>query len=124
MNLVPFSRFAADLATQQLPNCSFIAPKDLLVEQYSVNPGKVTVVENGVETDLFTPDGIKAALGAQEKFVVAYIGTIGMAHGVETVIQAALELRTKLPDAIFLVVGEGAGRERSLAAIPSAFILR
>jgi glycosyltransferase involved in cell wall biosynthesis len=89
--------------------------KDFLVEQYSVNPAKIAVVENGVETDLFTPGdidaGVKSALGAKEKFVVAYIGTIGMAHGVETIIQAAVELRTKLPDAIFLIVGEGAGKD-------------
>jgi glycosyltransferase involved in cell wall biosynthesis len=92
--------------------------KDFLVDQYSVEAAKIVVVENGVETDLFTPVGIRATLGTQGKFVVAYIGTIGMAHGIETMIQAALELRTKLPDTVFLIVGEGAGKERltSLAA--------
>jgi len=92
--------------------------KDFLVEQYSVSPAKIAVVENGVEADLFTPHGVKFAFGAQGKFVVSYIGTIGMAAGVETIIQAALELRTQLPDAIFLIVGEGAGKDRlvSLAA--------
>lgn len=89
--------------------------KNFLIEHYSVNPAKIAVVENGVETDLFTPVGLKAVLDTEKKFVVSYIGTIGLAHGLETVVQAALELQTnptRLPDLVFLVVGEGAGKER------------
>ena len=46
------------------------------------------------------------------KFVVAYIGTMGMAHGLETLVQAAAELQRTAPDVLFLMVGEGSDKER------------
>jgi len=78
------------------------------------------VIENGVETQLFAPEpfaggtgsNLRKELDAEEKFVVSYIGTMGMAHGLETIIAAAIQLRATNPDVVFLMVGEGAAKER------------
>jgi putative colanic acid biosynthesis glycosyltransferase WcaI len=78
----------------------------------------VDVVENGVDECFYRwTDGsvLRARLGLGESFVVSYIGTHGMAHGLETVIEAAERLRTE--PVRFLLVGAGARKDtiRALA---------
>jgi colanic acid biosynthesis glycosyl transferase WcaI len=77
---------------------------------------KIVVVENGVETDLFssqnTESQLRKQLGAEEKFVVCYVGTMGMAHGLETLVEAAARLRGVRPEVLFLLVGEGSDKRR------------
>ena len=90
--------------------------KEYLIQNWRLSPEKISVVENGVESDLFSPRvnnaDLRRKLGAEGKFVVGYIGTMGMAHGLETLVQAATELQTKAPDVLFLMVGEGSDKER------------
>src|SRR5262249_22216797 len=74
-----------------------------------------SVVENGVEAHLFAPatgqSDLKRALGLEGKFVVCYVGTIGMAHGLDTLLEAAESLQSN-PEIAFILVGEGADKER------------
>ena len=90
--------------------------KEYLVEHWRVPDEKIFVVENGVETSLFsrlTPNtALRRAIGAEEKFVVSYIGTMGNAHGLETLLDAAALLRERAPEVLFLMVGEGAEKAR------------
>jgi glycosyltransferase involved in cell wall biosynthesis len=90
--------------------------KEYLVEHWQVPDEKIFVVENGVETSLFsrlTPSAaLRHAVGAEEKFVVSYIGTMGNAHGLETLLEAAALLRERAPEVLFLLVGEGAEKAR------------
>jgi glycosyltransferase involved in cell wall biosynthesis len=62
---------------------------------------------------------LRSQLGLDEKFVVSYIGTIGMAHGLDTLIEAAASLQASAPNIVFLLVGEGADRERISALADS-----
>ena len=75
--------------------------------------GKITVIKNGANLDLFAraDDGsdAKRRLGIAGKFVAAYVGTHGMAHGLDTVLEAAAALRAD-PRFVFLLVGDGAER--------------
>jgi len=48
-------------------------------------------------------------LGLRDEFVLLYAGTLGMAHGLETVLQAAERLRGRR-DIVFLLMGAGAER--------------
>ncbi|MGH7856024.1 MAG: glycosyltransferase family 4 protein [Candidatus Binatia bacterium] len=72
------------------------------------------VIENGVDLGLFAPrerdDALARSLGIEGRFVVSYIGTHGMAHGLETVLEAAGVLRDNA--ATFLLVGSGAEKEK------------
>jgi glycosyltransferase involved in cell wall biosynthesis len=94
-----------------------------LMQHWGVPAGKVSIVENGVETDLFSPSNVDAnlrkKLGAEGRFLVCYVGTMGMAHGLDTVIEAAKQLRTALPEAMLLLVGEGSDKERIRALAES-----
>jgi glycosyltransferase involved in cell wall biosynthesis len=90
--------------------------KDHLMRYWSVPAAKISIVENGVETDLFRLDPaaseVRKQLKVENRFLICYIGTMGNAHGLETLIAAAEELKTTLPNAMFLLIGEGAEKER------------
>jgi glycosyltransferase involved in cell wall biosynthesis len=90
--------------------------KDHLIRHWNVPAAKISVVENGVETDLFRLDPaaieVRRQLKLEDRFLICYIGTMGNAHGLETLIGAAEELQTALPRAMFLLIGEGAEKER------------
>ncbi len=80
---------------------------------------KVTVIKNGVDFSLYKkpPRGcveLSRELGLEGKFVAAYFGTHGMAHHLETIFEAAREL-TEWKEIIFLLVGDGAERNRLVA---------
>ena len=76
------------------------------------------MIKNGVDLEFFSPErsvGPEAARipgleNTQGKFVVSYVGTHGMAHGLDTVLAAA-ELLRDIPDVLFLLVGDGAERD-------------
>ncbi len=77
---------------------------------------KMTVVTNGVELSRFQPRPRDAGLAAQwgiqpGDFVVSYIGTLGMAHGLDNVLTCAKQLHQR-SRAKFMFVGPGAEREQ------------
>jgi glycosyltransferase involved in cell wall biosynthesis len=93
--------------------------KNYLIEHWRVPEGKISVVENGVDTNLFsslTPNlALRRELGAEEKFVISYIGTMGNAHGLETVLEAASLLLKRAPNVLLLFIGEGAEKEHLIS---------
>ena len=93
--------------------------KEHLIRHWRVPAGKIVVVENGVDTRLFgrlaCNVALRRELEADEKFVVSYIGTIGAAQGLETLLEAASRLRERAPQVLFLVVGEGAEKARIIS---------
>jgi colanic acid biosynthesis glycosyl transferase WcaI len=99
--------------------------KDFLIQSRQVPAEKISVVENGVETDLFSPStpaaksALRHELSADNKFVVCYVGTMGMAHGLETLLDAAALLQTQNPAVLFLLIGEGAEKDRIKALAQS-----
>ena len=77
---------------------------------------KLSIIPNGVDRELFWPrqaTDLLVRFGMQDRFTCAYVGTIGMAAGLDVVIEAAEELRNLGRNEIsFLLVGDGAERER------------
>jgi glycosyltransferase involved in cell wall biosynthesis len=76
---------------------------------------KIAVITNGVDLDLFKPGSradARRTLGLDETaFLVTYVGTHGMAHGLDLLLEAARLLADRAPDENpirFLLVGEGA----------------
>ena len=80
----------------------------------------VVVVKNGVDLTLFGDRDVEAANhfrsqhGLSGKFVAAYIGTHGMAHGLDTILEAAGYLAHR-DDIRLLLVGDGAQRGALIA---------
>jgi glycosyltransferase involved in cell wall biosynthesis len=46
------------------------------------------------------------------RFVVSYIGTMGMAHGLETILAAAAKLQNQNREVLFVLLGAGAEKEK------------
>jgi len=93
--------------------CAF---RDTLITRHGVPGAKVRVVTNGVDLDEWAQidrTHARNVLGVDSMFVVSYVGTHGMAHKLETLLEAANLLRG---DATvrFVMVGDGAERERLL----------
>jgi len=90
--------------------------KTHLQREWAVPAEKISVVVNGVDDKMFSPQtepkAIVEEFGLQGRFVVGYIGTIGNAHGVETLATLAELLNASDPEILFLVVGEGAERAK------------
>lgn len=80
-------------------------------------PKPLHVIKNGVDLSLFnrsiSAEDAKRQLGLDGKYVAAYVGTHGLAHGLDTVLDAAERL-THDPRIVFLLVGDGAERVRLL----------
>ncbi|MBI4061608.1 MAG: glycosyltransferase family 4 protein [Elusimicrobia bacterium] len=90
--------------------------KEVLARR-GVDPEKIFVVTNGVELSRFHPmprdAALAAKLGFEGKTVAGYIGTHGMAHALETIIDAATLVRARPggEDFRFLLLGDGANKE-------------
>lgn len=91
-----------------------------------IDADKIAVVINGVDTWRYGPRprdaalaaeaGLGAGIGAsiEDKFIVGYVGTHGMAHALTNVLDAAERLRDA-PDIAFLLAGGGAERDALIA---------
>jgi glycosyltransferase involved in cell wall biosynthesis len=82
-----------------------------------IAPNKIDIVTNGADLERFKPLSKQNAFRTQHnlegKFVASYVGTHGMAHCLETVLQAARLLEGN-PEIQFVLVGDGAERENLL----------
>ncbi len=83
------------------------------IEGRGVPADRITVLPNGVCAEEFAPPpspddvaGIERELDLGGRFLVSYVGTVGMAHGLGVLLEAAR--RCPDPDVLFLVVGAGA----------------
>ena len=90
--------------------------KDKIVSKVPELHERVSVLPNGVDGDLYRPlspdETLLKEVGFEGKFVCSYVGTIGMAHGLEVVVRAAKRLQqSNRKDIAFLIVGDGATRE-------------
>jgi glycosyltransferase involved in cell wall biosynthesis len=86
------------------------------LEERGVAPERIVVFPNGVDLAAFTPREDDGALRREyalgDRFVCAYVGTIGMGSGLDVTLRAARRLRDAGRDDVrFLLVGDGAVRE-------------
>lgn len=80
--------------------------KKLLEEKYGVDPQKISVVHNGV-TDLgYTPDPGTHHF-APKRPVVVFMGRLTIQKGVSYFLDLAHAVLQKIPDALFVVAGQG-----------------
>ncbi len=86
--------------------------------QRGLDAEHVFLLTNGVDTLKFRPASKTEArkeLGWNEQFTVLYAGTHGLAHGLETILEAAEQLREHT-DIRFVLAGDGATKEGLMAS--------
>ncbi len=96
----------------------------LLARGYA--PEKLALIENGSNTALFRPRPeagaqLRAEWGLQDKFIAMYGGIIGLAQGLETLVETA-RLLVEEPDVHLILVGNGP-RRAALEALIEAYQL-
>lgn len=78
-----------------------------------IDPAKVEIVTNGADLSLWTPrppdEALRAELGLGARFVIAYVGTMGMAHGLDFILRSAAKIED--PRLHFLLIGDGSEAE-------------
>ncbi len=88
--------------------------KDNLINK-NVPKDKISVFKNGVNIANYPPipknQKVLQDLKLESKFIFGYIGTHGMAHGLDFILNAIEPLQKSNPDFHFLFIGDGAERE-------------
>jgi len=103
--------------------------KKIMTEEYGVNPDKIVVNPNGVDTDFFKNDDIagmkiRSKLGLNGKIVNGFAGTFGVYHGAEYLASAVKEIVKRNHNAMFLFIGDGETRPKVQDIIKTAGIER
>ena len=78
-----------------------------------VDPGRVTLIPNAADLDLFSPDVDPGELGDRfgDDFVCSYFGTMGEANDLDQVVRAATVLRDRGEQGVtFALMGDGKRR--------------
>lgn len=85
--------------------------KQTLQTDYGVPEGKIVVIPNGANTELFKPmppDRAKAELNLNSSYdYVCFVGSLWPVQGVDNLIRSAPLVLEELPDTKFLIVGDG-----------------
>ncbi|MBK7948595.1 MAG: glycosyltransferase family 4 protein [Deltaproteobacteria bacterium] len=75
----------------------------------------IELVYNGIDPALFKPRPKNASLlakhGLADRFTVAYVGTLGLAHGLRLLVDVAERLKSR-SEIHFVLIGDGADREK------------
>ena len=83
-----------------------------------IDEAKIKVVKNGVDKEMFRPvpkdEALVKELGLEGKKIIGYIGTHGMAHKLDFILDCAKNMQGR-NDFHFLLIGAGAEREALLA---------
>ena len=97
-----------------------IIPVTYSFKEYLINLGipdnKIRVVMNGVDTEFFNFNKSKYIKRSSKIFKISYIGTIGLAHSIQTIIEAAKILNNRHSELkiLFQIIGDGAEKEKIL----------
>lgn len=89
--------------------------RDMLCEHYGLEKEKLLVIPNGYMSELYTENEeerekirteVRAAEGLNGKFVVTFVGSLKVWHGIKTFCETA-KLMQKDDDVVFMVLGDG-----------------
>ena len=89
--------------------------KKYIIKNHQIKPEKVGVFKNGVIiNNLKKPKSnavvaLKKSLYLENKIVISYIGTHGLAHGLEFILESISKISN--PDLHFLFIGDGAEKQ-------------
>lgn len=91
--------------------------KEKLIEK-EIAQSKIEIIKNGANLELYQPKQknhtIIKELGIEGKKILGYIGTHGMAHKLDFILDCAKELESSNPEFHFLLIGNGAEKKALL----------
>lgn len=93
--------------------------KESAINNHICKPEKIQVIYNGIDLYAYDQDVhnyhiIRADLGISENaYVIGYVGRLSKQKSPDVFIKAAAEIKKKIPQAYFLMVGDGEEREQT-----------
>ena len=83
---------------------------------HGFDPGRIRVVHPGVDSERFHPDldarELRDRFGARSGRLLVSVGRLQRRKGHDSVLAAMHALRSELPDLVYVIVGDGAERQR------------
>ena len=111
-------RLSKKLANYLYNHATHLTPvtksKSTKIERVGIPHNRISIVSNGVDFDLIYDAkqmDWRSELGIENKFILAYAGLIGIAQGVNVIIETAIQLKEE-NDIHFLIVGEGVEKQK------------
>ena len=92
--------------------------KKYIIKEHQIKPKKVGVFKNGVLVSNFQISNsnevfnLKKSLGLENKTIISYLGTHGLAHGLRFVLESISKISD--PELHFLFIGDGAEKQNLL----------
>jgi len=84
--------------------------KDCLINEKGLSEEKVIMIPNGADLDIVyygeKDNWVRTQYGIGNKFVVLYMGAIGVANHLITLVEAAKQIR-EIKDIVFMLIGDG-----------------
>jgi glycosyltransferase involved in cell wall biosynthesis len=86
-------------------------------EREGLAPPRLVVIPNGIDTDRFTPGerrvAVRTALGIPPAArLVVSVSRLAFIKGIDVLVEAVPAIRAAVPDAMFLVAGDGSDQEK------------
>lgn len=97
-----------------------------IIRKRGIAEDKIQVVKNGANFDLYKPkpknEDLLKRLCLENKLILGYIGTLGMAHKLDFIIDCAKQMQKSHPSLHFLFIGDGAEKGNLLQKIKTEAI--
>ncbi len=95
------------------------ALRQTLIHEYGIPTGKVSVVLNGVNIELFSQphdhDAIRSRHGLPSDPIVTFVGSFEPWHGVDLLVSSFEQVRQRHPDSQLVIVGDGSGKDKAVS---------
>ena len=111
--IIKIAKFSEKQTVKHASKITVVTPglKKIFHEEYRIPLQKIEVIPNGADIDLFYPvDKLKCRKElnlAQNKFIVCFVGGLGMGCGAKNIVEAAPYILKQVPNTLFLIVGDG-----------------
>jgi glycosyltransferase involved in cell wall biosynthesis len=107
------SRYSRVMTRGDRVICVSDVVRDYILKNYSVDESRVSVIQRGVDMDLFNPDStdqefmqdFRQRFGLENRFVVTSVGRITWLKDYESFIRAIARCRESIPDIAGVIVG-------------------
>ncbi len=127
-----FMRYLARLERQAAQNATIIATishysMEKIQKHYKVEPSKIRIIPNGVDTEKFKPaqdtDAAKRQFGLGKEPCVLFVGNLIPRKGLSFLVEAAQKILREKTRTKFLIVGEGPLKSQLESSLGKANLL-
>jgi len=95
--------------------------KDILSSKYKISPDKISIVNNGIDPEVFKPldktNVCKDLNLDSQKFYVGFLGGLFPWHGLDKLVKSAPTVLEKYPQVKFIIAGHGPEEDKLITLV-------